>query len=152
MKIQVDCISLFLFVAWSLSRALDWSRRTGKFVVGVEKARFVTNLKNILCFWGKINQRRYNIRTGSAAYFWLIGFLVIFLCIVAPPVGTRCQRVRFVFFYRMSYVGSRSHQHLATVIRYQGTSGASGCITPCSLFWLIKPHIILSKLIILQTW
>ena len=43
MKIQVDGISLFLFVAWSLSRALDWSRRTGKFVVGVEKARFVTN-------------------------------------------------------------------------------------------------------------
>ena len=45
-----------------------------------------------------ISQRRYNIRTGSAAYFLLIGFLVNFLCIVAPPVGTRSRRVRFVFF------------------------------------------------------
>ena len=61
------------------------------------------------CVSGRsFSQRRYNIRTGSAAYFWLIEFLVIFLCIVAPPVGTRCQRVRFVFFYRTSYVGSRS--------------------------------------------
>ena len=64
------------------------------------------------------NQRRSNIRTGSAAYFCIIGFLVIFLCIVAPPVGTRSRRVRFVFFYRTSYVGSTSRQHLATVIRY----------------------------------
>ena len=63
-------------------------------------------------------QRRSNIRTGSAAYFLLIGFLVIFLCIVAPPVGTRCRRVRFVLFYRTSYAGSTSRQHLATVTRY----------------------------------
>ena len=34
----------------------------------------------------------------SSAYFLLIGFLVIFLCIVAPPVGTRSRRVRFVSF------------------------------------------------------
>ena len=27
--------------------------------------------------------------------------LVIFLCIVAPPVGTRSWRVRFVFFHGM---------------------------------------------------
>ena len=59
-----------------------------------------------------------NIRTGSAAYFWLIGFLINFLCIVAPPVGTRSRRVRFVFFYRSSYVESTSRQHLTTVIRY----------------------------------
>ena len=64
------------------------------------------------------HQRRSNIRTGSAAYFLLIGFLVNFLCIVAPPVGTRCRRVRFVFFHKTSYVESRSRQHLATVIRY----------------------------------
>ena len=55
-------------------------------------------------------QRRSNIRTGSAAYFWLIGFLVNFLCIVAPPVGTRSRRVRFVFIYRASYVGFTSRQ------------------------------------------
>ena len=71
-------------------------------------------------FWQTtyLSQRRSNIRTGSTAYFWLIGFLVNFLCIVAPPVGTRSWRVRFVFFYRTSYVGSTSRQHLATVIRY----------------------------------
>ena len=37
---------------------------------------------------------------------------------MAPPVGARSRRVRFVFFYRTSYVGSASRQHLATVIRY----------------------------------
>ena len=47
-------------------------------------------------------------RTGSAAYFWLIGFLVHFLCIVAPPVGTRSFRVRLAFFYRTRYVVRRS--------------------------------------------
>ena len=65
-----------------------------------------------------LNQRRSNIRTGSAADFLLIGFLVNFLCIVAPPVGTRSRRVRCVFFYRASYVGSTSRQDLATVTRY----------------------------------
>ena len=67
---------------------------------------------------GNYRQRRSNIRTGSAAYFLLIWFLVNFLCIVAPPVGTTSRRVWFVFFYRTSYVRSSSHQHLATVIRY----------------------------------
>ena len=62
---------------------------------------------------GYSKQRRSNIRTGSAAYILLIGFLVNFLCIVA--VGTRCRRIRFVFFYRTSYVGLTSRQHLATV-------------------------------------
>ena len=46
------------------------------------------------------NQRRSKRRTGSAAHFCIIGFLVIFLCIVAPPVRTRSRRVWFVFFYR----------------------------------------------------
>ena len=63
-------------------------------------------------------QRRSNIRTGSAAHFCIIGFLVIFLCIVAPPAAPRFGRVKFVFFYRTSYVGLTSCQHLATVIRY----------------------------------
>ena len=51
-------------------------------------------------------------------YFCVIGFLVIFLCIVAPPVGKRFRRVRFVSFYRPSYVGSTTRQHLAIAIRY----------------------------------
>ena len=63
-------------------------------------------------------QRRSIIRTGSAAYFCIIGFLVIFLCIVAPPVVTRSRGVEFVFFYRTSCVGLTSRQHLATAIRY----------------------------------
>ena len=66
----------------------------------------------------KHKQRRSNIRTGSAAYFCIIGFLVIFLCIVAPPAAPRSGRVKFVFIYRTSYVGLTSSQHLATVIRY----------------------------------
>ena len=65
-----------------------------------------------------VYQRRSKIRIDSAAYFCIIGFLVNILCIVAPPVGTRSWRVKFVFFYVTSYVGSTSHQHLATVIRY----------------------------------
>ena len=64
------------------------------------------------------NQRRSNIRTGSAAHFCIIGFLVNFLCIVAPPAAPRSGRVKFVFFNRASYVGLTSRQHLATVIRY----------------------------------
>ena len=64
------------------------------------------------------SQRRSNIRTGSATSFCIIRFLVIFLCIVAPPVATRSRRVKFVFFHRTSYVRSTSRQHLATVIRY----------------------------------
>ena len=47
----------------------------------------------------------------------LPGCIVYMLCIVAPPVGTTSRRVRFVFFYRTSYVGSTSRQHLVTVIR-----------------------------------
>ena len=70
--------------------------------------RIAAEFRKLLRWW--LHQRRSNIRTGSAAYryFLLIGFLVIFLCIVAPPVGTRCRRVRFVFFYRTSYVGLTS--------------------------------------------
>ena len=39
------------------------------------------------------HQRRSNLRTGLAAYFCIIGFLVIFLCMVAPPVAARTCRV-----------------------------------------------------------
>ena len=74
--------------------------------------------KKSLVQWSRLYQRRSNIRTGSAACFCIIGFLVIFLCIVAPPAAPRSGRVRFVFFYRASYVGLTSRQHLATVIRY----------------------------------
>ena len=56
---------------------------------------FEEQKKKILVTYNK--QRRSNIRTRSAVYFWLIGFLVILLCIVALPVGTRSWRVRFVF-------------------------------------------------------
>ena len=45
------------------------------------------------------------MRNGSDAYFRLIGFLVIFLGIVAPPVeGVRSRRVRFVFFTELCWI------------------------------------------------
>ena len=56
----------------------------------------------------RLEQRRYGIRTGSAAYFCIIGFLVIFLCVVAPLVATRTRQVKLVFFQRTSYVGLTS--------------------------------------------
>ena len=58
------------------------------------------------------------IRTGSATFFRLIEFLIIFLCMVAPPLGTRSWRVTFVLIYTASYVGLTSRQSLATLERY----------------------------------
>ena len=106
------CIFIY-FTINSLKRALEHLKHQKKsFACGelssVNKQTITKELKEGLTY----------IRTGSAAYFWLIGFLVNFLCIVAPPVETRSRRVRFGFFNRKSYVWLTSRQHLATVIRY----------------------------------
>ena len=91
---------------------LDWFRHTGSVIDSHLECSESTNVYRLWLEMHDIGstQRRSNIRTGSAAYFLLIGFLVNFLCIVAPPVGTRSRRVRFVFFYRTSYVGLTSRQ------------------------------------------
>ena len=114
---QSNTFILFYSVLFIIVCALCFQHRVSAFNLFLQPGCKL-KLKSISSHPSRTKEGRSNIRTGSAAYFWLIGFLVNFLCIVAPPVGTRSRRVRFVFFYRMSYVGLAPRQHLATVIRY----------------------------------
>ena len=76
---------------------------------------YIANIDGVICSTTPKKFQYKNWLSRLLLYNRVLGY---FLMYSGASGGDESWRVRFGFFYRTSYVGLTSRQHLATVIRY----------------------------------